>query len=72
MLTLKTKQHEVIEAVNDPRVSTIVLIGAVGTGKTDVAAHATISIAYGFPKTDWPVFRQNVSTAKRSVIPSSP
>lgn len=70
MLTLKKKQRQVIEAVNDPTVHTIVLIGSVGTGKTDVAAHASISIAYAFPKTYWPVIRQNLSTAKRSVIPS--
>jgi hypothetical protein len=70
MLSLKPKQRQAIEAANDPRVSTIVLIGAVGTGKTDVAAHLSLSIAYGFPNTYWPVFRQNLSTAKRSVIPS--
>ena len=70
MLFLKPKQQTVIEAANDPRISTIVLIGSVGTGKTDVAAHASISIAYSFPRTYWPVFRQNISTAKRSVIPS--
>jgi hypothetical protein len=70
MLSLKATQQKAIEAANDPRISTIVLIGAVGTGKTDVAAHASISIAYTFPRTYWPVFRQNISTAKRSVIPS--
>jgi hypothetical protein len=70
MLYLKPTQQRAIDAANDPRVSTIVLIGAVGTGKTDVAAHASISIAYSFPRTYWPVFRQNISTAKRSVIPS--
>jgi hypothetical protein len=70
MLQLKSKQQTVIDAANNPQVSTIVLIGAVGTGKTDVAAHLSISIAYSFPHTYWPVFRQNLSTAKRSVIPS--
>lgn len=70
MLQLKPKQHQVIDAINNPSVHTIVLIGSVGTGKTDVAAHATISICHTFPKTYWPVFRQNISTAKRSVIPS--
>src|SRR4051812_16755246 len=70
MLTLKQTQQTVIDAANDPRITTIVLIGAVGTGKTDVAAHASISIADSFPRTYWPVFRQNISTAKRSVIPS--
>lgn len=70
MLSLKPTQQQAIDAANDPKISTIVLIGAVGTGKTDVAAHIVTSIAYQFPKTYWPVFRQNVSTAKRSVIPS--
>lgn len=67
---LKPTQQKAIDAANDPRVSTIVLIGAVGTGKTDVAAHISLSIAYSFPRTYWPVIRQNISTAKRSVIPS--
>lgn len=70
MLNLKTKQQTVLDAVNDPTVHTIVLIGAVGTGKTDIAAYASINIAYQFKKTYWPVIRQNISTAKRSVIPS--
>lgn len=70
MLQLKPKQQQVIDAVNNPSISTLVLIGSVGTGKTDIAAHASISIAYSFPKTFWPVFRQNLSTSKRSVIPS--
>lgn len=69
-LQLKPKQWTVVEAVNNPKISTIVLIGAVGTGKTDIAAHLSIAIAYQFPRTYWPVFRQNISTAKRSVIPS--
>lgn len=70
MLKLKTKQQTVVDLINDPTIHTIVLIGSVGTGKTDVAAHIGISIAYQFPKTYWTVFRQNISTAKRSVIPS--
>ena len=70
MLTLKPKQQKVLDAVNDPTIQTIVLIGTLGTGKTDIAAHVGISIAYNFPKTYWTVFRQNISTAKRSVIPS--
>lgn len=56
--------------MNDPTISTIVLIGVVGSGKTDIAAHASISIAYQFQKTYWPVIRANISTAKRTVIPS--
>lgn len=70
MLRIKPKQQTVIDAVNDPKISTIVLIGSIGTGKTDIAAHVSISIAYQFPRTYWPVFRANLSTAKRSVIPS--
>lgn len=70
MLILKPKQQQVVDAVNDPEIHTVVLIGSVGTGKTDIAAHVGISIAYAFPKTYWTVFRQNISTAKRSVIPS--
>jgi hypothetical protein len=70
MLSLKPKQQTVIDAVNDPSIHTIILIGSVGTGKTDIAAHASISIAYQFPNTYWPVFRQNLSTAKKSIIPS--
>lgn len=70
MLNLKAKQQQVIQALNDPTIHTIVLIGSVGTGKTDIAAHSVISMAYQFPKSYWPVFRQSISTAKKSVIPS--
>lgn len=70
MLHLKPKQQQAIDAANNPSIHTIVLIGVVGSGKTDVAAHLSISIAHTFPKTYWPVFRQNISTAKRTIIPS--
>ena len=70
MLQLKTEQAEAVAAVNDPLVDTLVLIGAVGTGKTDVAAHIVLSLCYQFPKTRWPVFRQNQTTAADTVIPS--
>ena len=70
MLRLKQKQAEAVAAVNDPTVDTLVLIGAVGTGKTDVACHVVLCICYQFPKTRWPVFRQNLSTAVDTVIPS--
>lgn len=70
MLQLKQKQAEAIQAINDPNVDTLVLFGAVGTGKTDVAAHAVISICDTFPGTRWPVFRTNLSTAVETVIPS--
>ncbi len=69
-LKLKQKQAEVIDAANDSSVDTIVLIGSVGTGKTDVAAHLVLSICHQFPKTRWPVFRVNQSTAVETVIPS--
>lgn len=70
MLHLSEKQAQAIEAVNDPRVNTLVLFGTVGTGKTDIAAHIVWSIVYAFPKTRWGVFRQNVSTAEKTIIPS--
>lgn len=68
ILKLKPKQQQVIDAVNDPTIHTIVLIGAVGTGKTDIAAHAVISIAYQYPRTYWPAIRQNVSTARKTTL----
>lgn len=70
MLSLKQKQQTVVDLANNPAIHTIVLVGAVGTGKTDIAAHIVISICYQYPGTYWPVFRQNISTSKRSVIPS--
>lgn len=70
MLQLKPKQVEVIEAVNDPTIDTIILIGPVGTGKTDIAAHAVLSIADQFPKTFWPVIRKNISTHINTTLPS--
>lgn len=70
MLELKQKQQLVVEAVKGRQYHTIVLIGSVGTGKTDIAAHISISICWKYPKTYWPVFRQNITTAKKSVIPS--
>lgn len=70
MLNLKPNQQKAIDCVNNPVVDTLVLFGTVGTGKTDVAAHIVISICYTYPKTYWPVFRANLTTAKKSVIPS--
>lgn len=69
-LRLKPKQVQVIDALNDPLVDTIVLIGTVGTGKTDIAAHAVLSIADSFSKTYWPVFRKNISTHVHTTLPS--
>ena len=62
MLALKPKQQTVIDAVNNPKISTIVLIGSVGTGKTDIAAHASICIAYTFPKS---LFEKGVTAENR-------
>lgn len=70
MLQLKAKQARAVQAVNDPNIDTLVLLGSVGTGKTDVAAHIVISICWKFSGTRWPVFRQNLSTARDTVIPS--
>lgn len=70
MFSLKQKQQKVVDLVNDQSIHTIVLVGAVGTGKSDVASHIGISICYTFPKTYWTVFRQNLTTAKKSIIPS--
>lgn len=70
MLQLKAKQARAVQAVNDPAIDTLVLLGSVGTGKTDVAAHIVISICWKFAGTRWPVFRQNLSTARDTVIPS--
>lgn len=69
-LELSQKQKAAVDAVNDPDVDTLVLLGTVGTGKTDVAAHIVISLCHQFPNTRWPVFRQNISTAMETVIPS--
>lgn len=70
MLTLSQKQQQAVDAVNDPNIDTLILFGTVGTGKTDVAAHIVISICISFPNTRFPVFRQNISTAQETVIPS--
>lgn len=70
MFSLKPKQQQVLKLIDDPKIHTIVLIGPVGTGKTDVAAYIMWSIALEFPKSFIPVFRKNLSTARTSVIPS--
>lgn len=53
------KQIEAVQAVNAPTVDALVLLGVVGSGKTDVAAHIDLTTALSFPKTYWPVFRKN-------------
>lgn len=70
MLVLSQKQQQAVQAINNPDIDTLVLLGTVGTGKTDVAAHIVISICDKFPGTRFPVFRQNISTALETVIPS--
>lgn len=70
MFSLKPKQQYVLKLLDDPKIHTIVLIGPVGTGKTDIAAYMMWSIALEFPKSFIPVFRKNLSTARTSVIPS--
>ncbi len=70
MFDLKPKQSQIVDIANDPTIHTIVLIGSIGTGKSDVAAYISISIADKYRKTFWPVIRQNLSTAKKSIIPS--
>ena len=70
MLKLSQKQQQAVQAVNNPNIDTLVLFGTVGTGKTDVACHIVISICMKFPETYWPVFRLNITTAKKSIIPS--
>ena len=68
MLELKAKQSQVIALVNDPTIDVIVLIGSVETGKTYVAAHAMISIAYKFSNAFIPIVRLNKTTAKQTVF----
>lgn len=68
MLSLKPKQHQVIQQVNNPEIDVIVLIGSIETGKTYVAAHAMISIAYTFPNLFLPIVRLNKTTAKQTVF----
>lgn len=68
MLTLSQKQQRAVDAVNNPKVDTLLLFGTVGTGKTDVAAHIVISLCYAFPKSYFPVFRKDLSTAKKTVL----
>lgn len=68
MLNLKTKQHQVIQLINDPAIDVIVLIGSVESGKTYIAAHAMLSIAYNFEKSFIPIWRLNFTTAKKTVF----
>lgn len=67
MLSLNQKQATVIQAINDPSIDVIVLIGSIETGKTFVAAHGLLSIAETFPKTFIPIIRLNATTSKKTV-----
>lgn len=67
MLELKPKQQKIIQAINNPDIDVIVLIGSVETGKTYAAAHAMVSIADTFPNSYIPIVRLNGSTAKKTV-----
>lgn len=67
MLELKQKQAQVIQAINDPEIDVIVLIGSIETGKTFIAAHAEISVADKFEKTFIPIVRLNSTTSKKTV-----
>lgn len=68
MLSLKAKQYQVIQAINDPSIDVVVLIGTIESGKTYVAAHALISLAETFPKSFVPIIRLNKTTAKQTVF----
>lgn len=70
MFRLSSKQQYVLDLLDNPKIHTIVLIGPVGTGKTDIAAYMMWSIALEFKKSFIPIFRKNLSTARTSVIPS--
>jgi phage terminase large subunit len=70
MLTLKPKQKQAVDAANNPKVDTIVLIGSVGTGKTVVAAHIVISICYQFKETEWYAWRKNNTVSRKTLIKS--
>lgn len=70
MFKLKSKQQYVRKLVDDPKIHTIILIGPVGTGKTDIAAYIIWSLALQCKDSFLPVFRKNLSTARTSVIPS--
>jgi hypothetical protein len=68
MLKLKQKQQTVIDLINNPEKTVIVLIGSVETGKTYIAAHAMISTAYSFENAFIPIIRLNKTTAKQTVF----
>lgn len=67
MLSLRPKQHQVIQLTNEPGVDVIILIGSIETGKTYVAAHVMISLAYSFDRAFIPIVRLNKTTAKDTV-----
>lgn len=68
-LKLKPKQTQTIEIINNqPEIDEIVLIGAVGTGKTVVASHVIASICYEFEDTRWFAWRKNNTVSRKTLI----
>lgn len=68
-LKLKPKQTQTIEIINNqPEIDEIVLIGAVGTGKTVVASHIIASICYEFEDTRWFAWRKNNTVSRKTLI----
>lgn len=68
-LKLKPKQTHTIEIINNqPEIDEIVLIGAVGTGKTVVASHVIASICYEFEDTRWFAWRKNNTVSRKTLI----
>lgn len=68
-LQLKPKQTQTIDLINNqPDIDEIVLIGAVGTGKTVVASHIIASICYKFPETRWFAWRKNNTVSRKTLI----
>lgn len=68
-LQLKPKQTQTIQIINtQPEIDEIVLIGAVGTGKTVVASHIIISICYSFSDTRWFAWRKNNTVSRKTLV----
>ena len=68
-LQLKPKQTQTIQIINTrPEIDEIVLIGAVGTGKTVVASHIIVSICYQFADTRWFAWRKNNTVSRKTLV----
>lgn len=69
MLQLKPKQTQTLQIINNqPDIDEIVLIGAVGTGKTVIASHVIASICYSFAETRWFAWRKNNTVSRRTLV----